>query len=601
MKKIIFDELNFFNIFLILILRIFWFKVFFLKTNSFFKNKSIILILEKVGIIKIDFNKSEHSINSKYTLMKKSAEISKRISIKIVEDIWFEKLKKKFIDKTFLKVFLSNYFYERVFEILVLFEFGNKIQQEGKSSYFWINKNIITKESSKYYKNSIILKPFLLNFFTDLINIGAQIITYIKNRFTLITKKKNNSKVNTINFKKYKTIFFTHGGIVSANSNYLNYKNFFFSKNKNSLLNKKNIILCETSNNLDPASLKYYKKLKLKFFYWRRKIIIKLLNNEIFLLLKLILRSLLINDLLAGIRICWSVLEIKSNIQILDKLPNLRNAIIDNEYQIPTTLIIALKHKGIKVNCIAKRLLNAAQKLQFIVDNYFVFGKQTLKDLKHQFYKKTNSIIVGGHESMSYGNHLGLFNKYKKTFNKICFVLDYHSDKDWYRSSLNPIANWTENIKFYKIILKVSQNFPKILFVLKSKNYNWTKIKFFKDVYKDVQKQKNLIFFPHNIKITNYEMTQNADFSIAKWTSLVDDFLMNNKPVIVYDKPYCITRIINYPPEIMAYNMNDLTNKIKKIQDNLNYYNSFLNGFRRQHYTKFNLKKCQNYLIKVLK
>ena len=123
--------------------------------------------------------------------MKKYAyDISKRMSDKVIKDIWSEELKKKFIDKTFFRVFLTNYFNQRVFEILVLFEFGNKIQQEGKNSYFWINKNMITKESLKYYKNLIILKPFLLNFFTDIIDISAHIIVYIKNRFTLITKKK---------------------------------------------------------------------------------------------------------------------------------------------------------------------------------------------------------------------------------------------------------------------------------------------------------------------------------------------------------------------------------------------------------------------------
>ena len=105
---------------------------------------------------------------------------------------------------------------------------------------------MITKESLKYYKNLIILKPFLLNFFTDIIDISAHIIVYIKNRFTLITKKKIILRSIQLILKKYKTIFFTAGGIVTANSNYLNYKNFFL-KNKNSLLNKKNIIVCETS------------------------------------------------------------------------------------------------------------------------------------------------------------------------------------------------------------------------------------------------------------------------------------------------------------------------------------------------------------------
>ena len=74
-----------------------------------------------------------------------------------------------------------------------------------------------------------------------------------------------------------------------------------------------------------------------------------------------------------------------------------------------------------------------------------------------------------------------------------------------------------------------------------------------------------------------------------------------NKPVIVYDKPSYITGIINYPPEIMSYSVNDLINKLEKIQDNFNYYNSLLNSFRKQHYTKFNLKRCQNNLIKVLR
>ena len=66
--------------------------------------------------------------------------------------------------------------------------------------------------------------------------------------------------------------------------------------------------------------------------------------------------------------------------------------------------------------------------------------------------------------------------------------------------------------------------------------------------------------------MTNYEMTQNADFSIARWTSLVDDFLMNNKPVIVYDNPPYITGLIKYPSNIMSYNLENLVKKIEKLQ-----------------------------------
>ena len=101
--------------------------------------------------------------------------------------------------------------------------------------------------------------------------------------------------------------------------------------------------------------------------------------------------------------------------------------------------------------------------------------------------------------------------------------------------------------------------------------------------------------------MTNYEMIQNADFTVAKWTSLVDDFLMNNKPAIVYDNPPFIAGIIKYPSKILSYNINDLTIKIDKIQNNLKKYNSQLKSFRKRYYSKFELKKLQIHLTKILK
>ena len=91
-------------------------------------------------------------------------------------------------------------------------------------------------------------------------------------------------------------------------------------------------------------------------------------------------------------------------------------------------------------------------------------------------------------------NTLKYLSKYKKSYKLVCLVLDYHSDKNWYKSSISPLVNWSENLKFYKIILNVAQNFPDILFVLKGKNYNWTQIPFLKKLQK-LNKQKNLILF----------------------------------------------------------------------------------------------------------
>jgi len=602
MKKIIFEELNFFNILLIFFFRLLCLKIFFLKITPLLRKKSLIFILEKIGISKIDFNNPNHSISDKYNQMKEeSLVVASRIANKIIKDIWSQEIKKKFIEKEFLKIFLINYFKIRVYENLMLFEFAHKLNTDNQKSYFWINKDIITNETSKNYLNCIILKPSFLNFFTDTLNLISQLSFGILNRLKITKFEKKLTSSKKINLKKFKTLYFVSGGIVGANSNYVSFKNFFFSNKKTSPLNKNNILICEISKTLNPSSLSYFKKLKINFFYWYKKQAIKLIKNNFFLFMKIIFRPILIYNLTSSIRICWAILDINRNLKSLEDFPNMKNAIIDDEFQFPTTLAIALKHKEIKINCVAKRLIYPAIKHQFIIDNYFVLGKQTLIDLRHQLYKNINPIIIGGFESMPYKKNSKYLKKLKKKFNYVCLVLDYHSDKSWYVSSTNPLSNWSENLKFYELILKISKNYPKMLFVLKGKNYNWTEIPFFKEIYTKIKKQKNLILFSKKVQITNYEMSHNTDFSIARWTSLVDDIMMNNKPVIIFDTPSYVTGTINYPAKILSYNFNDLNKKIEEYQDNPIKFNCLLDDFRKKHYTKFDLKKCQNHLIKILK
>ena len=52
-------------------------------------------------------------------------------------------------------------------------------------------------------------------------------------------------------------------------------------------------------------------------------------------------------------------------------------------------------------------------------------------------------------------------------------------------------------------------------------------------------------------------MIQNVDFSIAKYTSLVDDFLMNHKPSIIYEEVPFV--------KILLIMINQLLLKVRKI------------------------------------
>ena len=225
-NKIFFNEINIFNFPLMILFAIFGFKVYFLKSSFFFKSRKISNYLRYLNIIKIDFNKQNHSISEKFIkIKKKSYLISKYNANKIIKSLWSIELKNHFIEKTFLKIFLTNYLSNRVFNIFLIYEFAYKMQAGKQKLFFWINKNSISKEASKSYANFIILKPQFLNFFSEIVELLFLIISKFKIKFN---HSKSQKKSKILNLKKYKTIFFVSGGIVSAKSNYLNFKNFFF-------------------------------------------------------------------------------------------------------------------------------------------------------------------------------------------------------------------------------------------------------------------------------------------------------------------------------------------------------------------------------------
>ena len=603
MKKIIFDEIDIFNIFLVFIFRIFGFKVFFLKVSSFLRKQAVLLRLEKIDIIKINFNNSKFLINQNYNIKRKKSIIQVKVLAKNnINRIWSKKLERIFLNKTYLEILLFNHFKYELWDRYILFEFGSKIQQNKEKIYFWINKDLLNNLAATEYKNFKILKPIFLNFFSNLIFIFGLVITKIKNKNYKITfKKVKHKKVARLKTEaNKKTIFFINAGIVSGNSNYLDKKNFFFSKEKKDVLNKDNIEICELYQNLDKKSLSFYKKFKIDFIFWFNKKTQSSFKGNIILLTSLLTKTSFRFDLKLGFKIFIFALSILKNLKRLNDYKNLKTAIIENEMQFPTTLAIALKHKDVQITCFSKRLILPAWHHQVIIDNYFIIGNKTNDYLKSQLYKNIKPIFIGGRESLKTNYSSKYLLSYKRKFSLICLVLDYHSDKNWYRSSLNPIVNYANNFEFYKNILNISTSHPEILFVLKSKNYNWVKIPFFKDILKKIRKQKNIIFFDRDYQITNFQMIKNVDFSIAKYTSLVDDFLMNNKPSIIYEKVPYVKGFINYDRSIIVENEEDLHKTLTTLKKNYVKFNSNLNFMRKNFYRKFNLTNCQNKLRNII-
>ena len=85
-------------------------------------------------------------------------------------------------------------------------------------------------------------------------------------------------------------------------------------------------------------------------------------------------------------------------------------------------------------------------------------------------------------------------------------------------------------------------------------------------------------------------MLKKYDFAIGKHSSILDEFLILNKPTIIYENPENVKPFINYGNKINCYSLKDLLTKVKLICNDFNRYNNSLTKYRKNLYFTFNKK-----------
>lgn len=602
MRVFILEKLSLFNLIIVIVLKFLGFKIYFYKISKILQSKKVITILKSLNIRWINFNDEVNNVLPSYGLTQNLNILnSRKLSTIYSRKLWGNRIKKFFNNSDFLKIYFNNFLYRKLFYIYGLCEFAKKVQINNNKVFFWINNNEHNKEALKNYNNFIIIKPKFISYLSFLFDSIASIITYLilkkskqKNRYQIKNRHINNLE----KFKNFRNIYFLKNGIINTNSNYKDEKNFFFSKSSKDKLSPDNFIICELES-FNSTGLQSYKELNLDYIIFKdlvsKKILLKDVKDCFFIFLKNFAKI----DLEVLKFVLLGCLKISLNSRRLSTFKYLKNALIENEYLFPIELSIALKNKKISITCLQKRIYVPAIGHQLIIDNYFLIGRETIKHLNFQFYKKMNLKVVGGRETIGRKEKPLLQKKRSKKFKINCAVLDYHSNKNWYQSALNPLVNWADNLNFYQDILCVAKKHPDILFTFKSKNYDWMKLEYFKKIKRKLRNQKNIEFFNINLKLTNYQFIQNFNFFITKYTSLTDDALMNRKLVMIYEKSIFISDLVKYDKKIISKNVDELSLKINLVKLNYNKYNNSLNAFRKRFYTKFDLKNFNNLLKKI--
>ena len=179
----------------------------------------------------------------------------------------------------------------------------------------------------------------------------------------------------------------------------------------------------------------------------------------------------------------------------------------------------------------------------------------------------------------------------EEKFNLKCLVAGLTSYAGWYQNGRDPTVNWKKNLLFYKDIISLAKKNQDILFLIKSKRYDWLEIPHFDNILDEIKTSPNIQILNDYKKWTTSNSIKNVDFGIVLQRTLLGaEIFAHDKPIIVFDNEDTMFSAPDYGPNILSQNFEDLEHKITKIKLNINEYNKNLDLTRKRFLKKFESK-----------
>jgi len=583
---IIFGNVTYWQIPILITLKFFKFKVFYLylRAKSVHKKNEIATKLKKNNIfpLPLEFEKRISPKTSSSLCESDPDEIGYKQNIKLVP----EKVLKKYCnlfsiteeEVNKLRLLIQDFVFIQQMTISGKLGIWSALYPEKKLVYVSFNFRCFynSDTSQNIYK---IIIPL------DVFNYAKKIIKKILLKLFSIFVNKNNKKQKSVilgmqNFDELskKTVaFIPHKGVVlGTKDKFLFEKTLYYSNDKNSNFNKYNILHLDYSDYPSPE----------KNIFWVSLNKIKISSSQIFL-----------KTLLACLKTCylirswptflgWIICINKYNEYIkyceaIKKFKKLKIAMLDYDVLCPKSLILALVKNNIKTIATQERFIATffTSYHNVIVDTYYTNSEYTANLIKKsKYYDVKNIVPVGQYRS----DYLSLYkkktipekiSKAKENGKKILVLLGFHSPKHWYESYTSLQANWSSQISFLKDAIRLSQNLKNTYIIIRYKGLDWPlkTDSYFKNICTKLNNCENIIL-SENYKESfySYKLCANADLVIAKHTSLADECLSHEIPVLFYDYTHNMKSIqsdaFDYSPSgLMCHNFEELLEKSKSL------------------------------------
>ena len=448
--------------------------------------------------------------------------------------------------------------------------------------------------SSLYPKKKIIYVSFKFKCFYNLnteknifkIIIPLDIFKFtkilIRRIFLIFTSRNDNKQTTEISddqnlneLSKKTAAFIPHKGLVfGSDANNMFEKSLYYSNDEKSCLNKYNILHLDYSNYSRPerdicwVSLNRMKISNIRIFLKTAMAIIKTFY---------LIRSW--QTFLVWVSFVYQYNSYIKYYEIIKKFKNLKIALIDYEVLCPKTLILALENNNIKTVATQERFIHTffTSWVNVMLDTYYVGSEYTANFFKNSKYHDIKNVIPMG---LYRSDYFSLYkkkdipveiSKAKENGKKVIVFLGYHSPNHWFDSYHEPLLSWIGQINFLEDVIKFSEKLNNTFVVLRYKHLDWTTNLYFKNILNKINKCENIIISGHQ-KAPNYayKLCANADLIIAKHTSIADECLAHEIPVLFHDYIHNMKGVISdafdYSPSgLMCYNFEEILEKSKSL------------------------------------
>ncbi len=265
--------------------------------------------------------------------------------------------------------------------------------------------------------------------------------------------------------------------------------------------------------------------------------------------------------------------------EIIKKFKDLKIAIVDYEALCPKTLLLALEKNNIKTVATQERFVHTflTSWVNVMLDTYYVASEFAANIIKNsKYYDIKNVIPVGQYRS----DYISIYKKHsapreiskaKDNGKKILIALGFDSSENWFESYIDLNSSWITQMDFLEDMIRLSQNLENTFIVLRYKTLNWSKKEYFKKIIDKIYRCENIILSNnYEEAFYSYKLCAHADLIIARATSIADECLANEIPVLFHEYTRNMTSIVSHipnylSPELACYDFEELYQKCKSI------------------------------------